>query len=430
MEISNSITGYQINLERIKNSLLESLRAGQILQARAITSSRNQQVQLRIGNLEILAQTQARISAGESLTLQVIKASDPLQLRVLLESSARDIQARAMRAALPQQTSVAHLLNRLTALTPIPPGNQANPPTQLLTQAVTSQHVAAAQGEVAAKPPAAALTAGSSPHSPTPAGTADSRLQSVINNLLQPQDATKLWQTIQRVLSIQLIANEPPSAERIQLALQSSGLFLEAALASGIAPPVDLKRSMLELLLQLRPLLAAAQAGQQPQSLPAAEGGLNQTGFLAELVSNAEGSLARILFNQLSSLPGDNANQQLWQFEIPYRQNEKCDSFRVQIEQQTKQNKQGKAETVWSVNLDFALETTGPIHARLLLIGEEISSRFTAESGETARRLEQALPQLERAFTRAGLKVGTLSATVGSVDNEPRPRFALLDEKA
>ena len=250
--------------------------------------------------------------------------------------------------------------------------------------------------------------------------------------MMPGSEVARISAAIQRLLSFEQTLDVPLTGERIRQGFVSSGLFLESNLANAVGkPPEDMKSTILQLLQLMRPQLTAAKSGpiQRPPSAAVEQSG-DHIARILELATQAEGGVARIVFNQLSSLPGDNANQQLWQFEIPYRQNEKCDSFRVQIEQQTKQNKQGKAETVWSVNLDFALETTGPIHARLILIGEEISSRFTTESDETARRLEQALPQLERAFTRAGLKVGTLSATVGSVDNEPRPRFALLDEKA
>ncbi|HXK56081.1 MAG TPA: hypothetical protein PLZ16_05500, partial [Gammaproteobacteria bacterium] len=110
MEISNSITGYRISLERIRNTLLESLRVGQILQARALTSTQNSQVRLRIGKLDILARTQAGISAGDNLTLQVIKAANPLQLKLIQEISSHQLQTEAMRVALPQQTPVSHLI--------------------------------------------------------------------------------------------------------------------------------------------------------------------------------------------------------------------------------------------------------------------------------------------------------------------------------
>ncbi|HXK57730.1 MAG TPA: flagellar hook-length control protein FliK, partial [Gammaproteobacteria bacterium] len=263
-----------------------------------------------------------------------------------------------------------------------------------------------------------------------PTQSADSRLQSAIANLLPGEEAARLSQTVGRILNLQILPGENPIAENIRLAFARSGLFLESALATGSAPPDDMKRSILELLLQLRPLLAAAQSAHQPVSSQAIERGFDPVGFFTELVSHAEGSLARILFNQLSSLPGDNANQQIWQFELPYRHNESCDSFRVQIERETKQGKKGIQETLWSVGLDFELEPIGPIHARLVLTGEEISSRFTAEYAETARLLEEALPHLANAFSRAGLKVGTLSAVRGTTENAPRPRFPLLDEKA
>ena len=429
MEISNSITGYQISLERIKNTLLESLRAGQIVQARALTSTQGKQVQLRIGSLDILAHTQARIAAGDNLTLQVIRAANPLQLKVLQEISSRNIQAEAMRAALPQQTSVSHLMKQLGSLTPIQPASHPEPPVQQLKQPL--QPPPALTGVV--KPDTAATQMRSAPQAaPLTATTATTTniLQSVITTLMQGQDGAKISQAISRILSFQIVPAENLSAERLRLAFENSGLFLESTLASGGQPINDMKRSILELLLRIRPLLTTAQLTQQPVPSQAIDRGMDPIVFLTELVSQAEGSLARILFNQLSSLPGDNNNQQLWQFELPFRHGEKCDSFRVQIERETKRNGKGKREDRWSVKLDIELEPSGPIHARLVLIGEEISSRFTAEHAETAARLEQALPHLASAFSRAGLKVGTLSATRGATDSDLRPRYPLLDEKA
>ncbi|MCB1752519.1 MAG: flagellar hook-length control protein FliK [Gammaproteobacteria bacterium] len=431
MEISNSITGYRISLERIRNTLLESLRVGQILQARALTSTQNSQVRLRIGKLDILARTQAGISAGDNLTLQVIKAANPLQLKLIQEISSHQLQTEAMRVALPQQTPVSHLIKQLIALTPAPPGGQPGlPPTRQPTPVSQPLPLPTAMDRAATEAkPAGAATADTLRSLPS-TQSAGSRLQSAIANLLPGEDAARLSQTVGRILNLQILPGENPIAENIRLAFARSGLFLESALATGSAPPDDMKRSILELLLQLRPLLAAAQSAHQPVSSQAIERGFDPVGFFTELVSHAEGSLARILFNQLSSLPGDNANQQIWQFELPYRHNESCDSFRVQIERETKQGKKGIQETLWSVGLDFELEPIGPIHARLVLTGEEISSRFTAEYAETARLLEEALPHLANAFSRAGLKVGTLSAVRGTTENAPRPRFPLLDERA
>ena len=431
MEISNSITGYQINLERIKNTLLESLRAGQIVQATALTSTQSKQVELRIGSLDILAHTQARIAAGDSLTLQVIKASNPLQMKVLQEISPRHIEAEAMRSALPQQAPISNLMKRLNTLSATQPMSQSGGVNQQRNSVSPSPlPIATGQESGDRKPVKTPVQVTGAPQAVLPTGTAGVRAQSILNHLLQGPDGVRLSQAIDRTIAFQVAPDEKLSGENVRLAFERSGLLLESVLATGSRPPNDMKRSILELLMQLRPMLAAAQAFPPQVPSPGIERGFEPVGLFTELVSHAEGSLARILFNQLSSLPGDNSNQQIWQFEIPYRHGEKCDSFRVQIERETRQNGAGQTEFLWSVRLDFDLEPIGPVQARLALAGEEISSRFTAEHAETTRRIEQALPQLARAFSRAGFKVGSLSATRGSCDNEPRPRFPLLDEKA
>ena len=112
MEISNTLANYRISIERIRNTLLESLRNGQIVQAKAVTSSEQMQVQLRIGKLEIVAHTSAKIAAGDDLTLQVVKAANPLQLKIVKEVDARRIEAEVMRSVLPQQASIGLLMKR------------------------------------------------------------------------------------------------------------------------------------------------------------------------------------------------------------------------------------------------------------------------------------------------------------------------------
>ena len=429
MEISNSITGYQISLERIKNTLLESLHQGQVLQARALTSTQNKQVQLRIGKLDILAHTQLKITAGDNLTLQVIKAADPLQLSILQEQSVRTIQAEAMRAALPQQAPASELMQRLNALSPGRTGGQ--PEITLQPSRQTPQAMPGAAGVLLQRGGSAqpgisgALLVNTQPSAPLGV-----KADSPSNSLLSGAEGTKLFQAINRVLSSQIVPDQNLTAERVRLAFTTSGLFMESALATGGQRPADMKIGLLELLLLLRPQLAAARTNRPPVLAAAVERGADPVRLLIELVSQAEAGLARILFNQLLSLPGNDSDQQLWQFDLPFRQGAKSDSFQVQIQKETKQNGQGKAETRWSVKLDFALEPIGPVQARLILIGDEISSSFIAEQAETAQRLEQALPILARAFSRAGLKVSGLSATRGSTDSKSRPRFPLLDEKA
>ncbi len=85
------------------------------------------------------------------------------------------------------------------------------------------------------------------------------------------------------------------------------------------------------------------------------------------------------------------------------------------------------------MTLNFNIPPTGPVCARLSLMADEISSHFTAELDAGVKRIEQLLPTLNEAFSRAGLKVGKLSASQGSAVKRPdQPIFPspLLDERA
>lgn len=446
MEISNSLANYRISIERIKNTLLESLRAGQIVQAKAVTSSEQKQVQLRIGNIEILANTSVKIAAGDDLTLQVIKAANPLQLKLVNEVDARRIEAEAMRAVLPQQTSIALLMKHLNSLQGVhigqptatsqsaqPSGNlPSSLPSPSLPVAIASAENAGADKPTVPLPSNPVTAVGSQLQSPTASNTAagtTEELRLPIDRLLQSPEGVKLTEAINSLAAFQLSGGDKLSAERVRLAFEHSGLFLESTLTHNGVAANDMKQGILELLLRLRPLLAAAHSIQQSAPLPA-ERGSDIVALFSELHSQAEGSLARIVFNQLSSLPSENNNQQLWQFDIPLGQEEKCDAFRVRIERESRRNAAGKAETLWSVKLNFELEPIGPVQAKLALLGNEISSHFTAEYTLTAERLKQALPTLAEAFGRSGLKVGSLSAGSGAIESPPRPQFPLLDERA
>jgi len=448
MEISNTLANYRISIERIRNTLLESLRNGQIVQAKAVTSSEQMQVQLRIGKLEIVAHTSAKIAAGDDLTLQVVKAANPLQLKIVKEVDARRIEAEVMRSVLPQQASIGLLMKRLNGLSVVqtgqpgtpsqpaqPPGNQSAPTPPPSPSTPIAMNLAGSGDTQRAPVPVSTNTAppaGIQQQSPTNVNVSTKTaadLRPLIDTLFKTTDGVKLIETINRLAAFQLTSADRLSPERVRWVFENSGLFMESTLAHSSTAPNDLKQGILELLLRIRPLMAAAQSFQQPAPLPG-ERGFDLAGLFSELHSQAEGSLARIVFNQLSSLPSENTNQQVWQFELPLRQGENCDAFRVQIERQSRRTAAGKAETLWSVKLNFELEPIGPVQARLVLTGDEISSHFTAEYSATAQRLEQALPALAQAFSRSGLKVGKLSAVSGAIESAPRPRFPLLDERA
>ncbi|MCB1851835.1 MAG: flagellar hook-length control protein FliK [Gammaproteobacteria bacterium] len=439
MEIFNPTTGFQVKLELIKNSLLESLHEGQIVQARAITSTRDDQLQLRIGRVEVQVQTQVRITAGESLTLQVIKTADPLEFKLVRPATDSapnpPVRAEAMRSVLTQQRPVTELMQRLhaplqtilrevpsspTPSTSLPPSGHPSIP---LLQTTATENTVLGGAQVPKPPlpqPIAEIIAVSAekPTRPMP--------------MMPGSEVARISAAIQRLLSFEQTLDVPLTGERIRQGFVSSGLFLESNLANAMGkPPEDMKSTILQLLQLMRPQLTAAKSGptQRPPSAAVEQTG-DHIARILELVTQVEGGVARIVFNQLSSLPSEDSNQQLWQFDLPFRHQEKSDNFQVQIQKERKPGGKEGATTRWSVKLDFDLTPSGPVTARLTLLGEEISGSFTAQQPETARRIDQALPQLATAFTRVGLRIGSLTAVRGETISPPRSPFPLLDERA
>lgn len=242
-----------------------------------------------------------------------------------------------------------------------------------------------------------------------------------------------LLPALQRILSHRLSSEENLNSARLRQGFEQSGLLLESRLAAGQEPVNDLKASLLHLLFRLRTRLGMP-PGQGQETLPRSNAG-QQTEVarqLTELLSQTESSLARILVNQLRSAGLEDGQKQMWHFELPIHQTDDSDNFQLRIGRETG-TRDDKNETTWSVRLDFDLAPLGPVSGLLTLSGDEISSHFTAARRDSAKLLERAMPQLNDAFIRAGLKVGKLTACEGKIDNEkspPKSPAPLLDERA
>ena len=234
---------------------------------------------------------------------------------------------------------------------------------------------------------------------------------------------------------------QPVTPERLKQALNQSGLLLEAQLAQGQPVSVDMKSSLLRLLFLLKPLASADQpkaamdqssAATQQQPAPPTTAASLFTRLAAELLAQTDGALARLQLNQLASLPQDEVQRQVWQFELPITQAGGGDSIGIQIQREGESTDQTEG-AAWSAHLKFNIEPAGPISAQLILVGKEISSHFLAARSESAKTIERLLPDLSKAFIAAGLEVGRITARQGDIEQKPtdyQPGFPILDEHA
>ncbi len=419
--------------------LLQKLQPGQLLKAEVLGQVKQDRVRLRLGALEVEAYTRLRLDRGQRLMLEVGKAGDIPQLRLLHELSGREIQARSLRQILPRQMPPAKLFETLGVLERAASADIKAALQTLASSLPAGGKVALQTLARAGSTPAQAREAIRILEPLTPAG-GKAALQTLELALAGKTITPELREAMQNVLSRALPRESGTGPSHLRRALAESGLFLEARLASGgpVGPANDLKAGLFRLLFLLR-----AQLGHEPTqrdrlstpqkpeaSAPAADGGAPR--LLGELLRLTEGGLARVQAHQLSALPAEESPGQIWQFELPIQQPGRVDSFLIRLEQE--QGPKGDpADAAWRVHLNFDFAPLGPVAARLTLRGEEISSLFQAERPDSAALLERHLPRLNDAFVRAGLKVGRLHACQG-VTEAPGPTppapAPLLDEKA
>jgi len=218
------------------------LQAGQVITAQVVQVLGNDQVQIAIGNQTIEAATQVPLQAGQTLQLQVSQtAGGNIGLAIVNQpGTATTGQAGASGSATSNPiitlspSLAASIASNLTpdAVSP------ASPLTSLETLAVSI----AAQTAATQQTSLATLFA-------------DLAVASGLPNL-PPQ----VQQAAAQVLAQQTSLNQNLTAEAVEQAFQSSGLFLETSLASGSAPlsngVPDLKAALIVLRQALTTSLA------------------------------------------------------------------------------------------------------------------------------------------------------------------------------
>ncbi len=432
MQITDPISNPRLFIERTRADALQQLRPGQVVRAVVEAPVDKGVAQLNIGGMKVPVKTAMRLEAGQQLALDVIKSGGAPEFKVIREVTPAMTQALALKAILPKQLPLNQLLDTLRSLTAVQqtttsslsPVTGNNSLVDTLLQQLLQQ----------AGPPPSAETTGNGP--------LERNLQTIVSALGRPVQGDKgnnpaidLARQVGQLINHALSGYKPLTGAVIRQVLSQSGLFLEPRLLNGQPMPGDLKANLLRLLETLQPMLTPIPMA---ESVP---GRASDTGtalqllaarLFAELHHQADGALARIQLHQLASLPQEeNSLRQHWQFELPIAYPDGHDEFLIQFEKETRPS--GQAEERWSVTLNFNIAPTGPVCAKLSLVGDEISSHFTAELADGASRIEKLLPTLNAALASAGLKVGQLSATRGKAVRTPDQSITplpLLDERA
>jgi Flagellar hook-length control protein FliK len=230
------------------------LQPGSVISARVVQILGNDQVRIAIGGQAIDVLSQVPLQAGQTLQLQVSQTAGGIGLAVVdQQSSTAASQALAGAAVLVQagQPSVQPSLQPVIVAAPATTA-AGNPLTALETLAVSLAAQNAATQQTSLAPLFANL------------GVAAGLVG------LPPQ----VQQAVAQVLAQQTSLDQNLTGGAIKQAFQSSGLFLEASLASGSALPStttpDLKAALIVLRQVLTTSLASATAAATPGAAVAA----------------------------------------------------------------------------------------------------------------------------------------------------------------
>ena len=429
MEIPDLKISSRLTLEPSAISVLKNLRPGQLLHANVLADTSQNLVKLKIGTAELIARTQVSLRADQRITLDVIKAGELPELRIVREPVIREYQTDALRSILPKQIPMQRLYSNLQAVytniirsLPQPGANlnirQPLPPLQPQLNTATSARVGA-----------------------------DKEVLQVLQNLtdkgtqpaLANQFVPKLVKAVSNILAAAIPNSGNITPAQLRQAILGYGLFMEAQLAAGQIPGSSFKGDLLQLLFQIGNMLKLDKNQLQP--LPAGTGAQTtfsqmESGFiklLEILFRHAEGGLAKVHLNQLASLPTEDNSRQVWQFEVPIRHQDQVDSFLIRLEQEQTKSKSDDTKPAWSVTLSFNIDPLGPIKAKISVRDDAVSTLFLAERAESAELLNKRMSELNLAFVDSGLHVGKLFARRGNTELEqpsPIPTSPLLDEKA
>jgi hypothetical protein len=141
------------------------------------------------------------------------------------------------------------------------------------------------------------------------------------------------------------------------------------------------------------------------------------------LLQLTQGALARQALMQIASIP-DAASGPAWMFEAPLAtpQGTAVAQFQISRDAPEEQRRHGKdaAAPVWRARFSLDIEPLGPVHAQVILSGEDASVQLWAERSDTAGLLHADRSELTSALRKAGFEP-EVAVSGGAPRSSPAP---------
>ncbi|MGX2041096.1 flagellar hook-length control protein FliK [Methylocaldum sp. MU1018] len=426
-----------------------SLKLGDVLKAVVQARLEDHLFLLRLdsGGRTLTARSNANLQPGQIIELEVIKPGMPSELRILPRDSGSPAPEppvrQALRLFLPKQEPLADVVEevRLLAAQAKQTAALPAPATQALDRLLASipgkSELTKAEGvENAVRNSGVFLEAKLAGQADFSPGFADSDFKA---QLLRVLDTLKTLGAGPKATPDP--SGRPTDAE-LQTALTGARERTEAAGSSEAgtwtdelqheknppslrpySPPTASHERALETSAARR--MDSAPPDEFDALAPGRESGAER------IAQKVEAALAKVITDQLASLPANDGGASLWRLEIPFTDGPHGDTVKLLIAEDAKS---GDPETAnpWSINVELHPPGLGTFSARLILKGGRIDAYLWSDTAATSDLIRAQCEHLRARLQGAGLTVGQLTA----LDRPPPSPFSapvsppLLDLRA
>jgi hypothetical protein len=236
-------------------------------------------------------------------------------------------------------------------------------------------------------------------------------INQLIRELPELSKSTTLPETLKR-LAQQILQNLPAKKnlaqpQEIKRSINNSGLFLESKLAQSEKNPQlsvqdDFKANLIKFLQSLKQLPTPTPQSETNSLTPEAKN-------LKQLQNQGDSSIAKLVLDQLNTLPKEDTPKQIWHLEIPYINQKNAQTLSLQIEKDKQNQAEGEKEN-WSVSITLTPPSLGKLHCKVSSCNQTINTHFWSDSPKTTNLISHNLEYLKSQLEASGLKTGLMES--------------------
>jgi hypothetical protein len=131
---------------------------------------------------------------------------------------------------------------------------------------------------------------------------------------------------------------------------------------------------------------------------------------LQNLQNKTENALAKVVLDQLHSVPKDDSGKQVWAFELPFLMNQHVETLKMEIQRDKKNAAADTSTQHWSVNLTLTPPNLGEVQCVISYQNGVVNTYFKNQQPQTTNLITQHLDGLKQQMQRVGLIAGLMSA--------------------